>query len=198
LRCRKCRLVFMQENKKGRNLPICKECGKQLSAKKNTTGLCRTCSYVVFKPWNKGITGITPWNKGKSLFKNKDEYRIYLNRNRKEKRKYESIQEKLSDRIRTLIRNHIIRGTGKRKAIKTEELLGCTHKFFKEYLQNLFGIGMSWENYGNGKEKWNIDHIRPVSRFDLTSIEEQKKAFHFSNCQPMWSLENIKKGNRVL
>ena len=55
---------------------------------------------------------------------------------------------------------------------------------------------MSWNNYGNGHNKWNIDHILPVSKFNLNKISEQKKAFNFKNCQPMWAIDNIKKGNR--
>jgi hypothetical protein len=89
-------------------------------------------------------------------------------------------------------------GNGIKKGTKTEELLGCNIKFFKTYLENLFCEGMSWNNYGNGYGKWNIDHIYPVSKFDLTNKEEQKKAFRFTNCRPMWSIDNIKKGNKIL
>ena len=194
VRCRKCHFRFNCENKTGRTLPNCKICGNQISTKKNITGCCQKCSHEMYVPWNKGVTGLIPWNKGISKFKTNEEYRIHSNLIRKNNRRFETIQQKMSDRIRTLIRNHIIRG-GKRKSVRSEQLLGCTHKFFKEYIQNLFKDGMCWENYGNGYGKWNIDHIKPVSLFDLTLIEEQKKAFHFLNCQPMWAIENIKKRN---
>ena len=51
---------------------------------------------------------------------------------------------------------------------------------------------MTLENYG----KWHIDHIKPVTRFDLTKPNELEKCFHYSNLQPMWAEENIKKGNK--
>jgi len=49
---------------------------------------------------------------------------------------------------------------------------------------------MNWENHG---KLWEIDHIIPITRFNLLDPEEQKKAFHFSNTQPLNWRENRKK-----
>lgn len=160
--------------------------------------MCRECQISRHVPWNKGIKGLIPWNKGLSLFENKKAYRLHVNKIRREKRKFQTAKEYLSDRIRTLIRNQIKRYGKRNKNTKTELLLGCNANFFREYLENLFTDGMSWNNYGNGEGKWNIDHIIPVSSYDLSTIEEQKKCFHFSNCRPMWSIENIKKRNKIV
>jgi hypothetical protein len=140
-----------------------------------------------------------PWNKGKRIFKTLEEKRVHKNKIRIEQRRY-NLKEKVADRIRTLIRNSISRHNSRdfinyKKLSKTKTLLGCDVRFFKTYLEKQFKIGMSWDNYGNGHNKWNIDHIKPVSKFNLTKLSEQKKAFHFTNCQPMWAIENIKKGN---
>lgn len=51
---------------------------------------------------------------------------------------------------------------------------------------------MSWDNYGRGG--WHIDHIRPLLSFDLSDTEQAKQAFHYSNLQPMWQADNIRKG----
>ena len=53
---------------------------------------------------------------------------------------------------------------------------------------------MSFKNYG----KWHIDHIIPCSKFDLTKRDEQLKAFHYTNLQPLWANENFKKSNKLI
>ncbi len=78
----------------------------------------------------------------------------------------------------------------KEKSISTTNLLGCSIKEFKRYIELKFKNGMNWENYG----KWHLDHIKPVAKFDLNNLEEQKKCFHYTNLQPLWAIENIKKG----
>lgn len=80
------------------------------------------------------------------------------------------------------------------KNIKFHTLLGCTVKELKLYLEKKFKPGMSWENHG--LYGWHIDHIKPVSKFKLINPEEQKKCFHYTNLQPLWAKENIKKGNK--
>lgn len=84
------------------------------------------------------------------------------------------------------------------KSASTKDLLGCSVKECKEHLEKQFNPGMSWKNHGHGKDKWNIDHIRPCSSFDLTKEEEQRKCFHYTNLQPLWEIDNIKKGNKYI
>jgi len=52
---------------------------------------------------------------------------------------------------------------------------------------------MSWAN----RNMWHIDHIVPCARFDLTDPEQQKACFNWKNLQPLWAMENIKKGERL-
>jgi hypothetical protein len=79
------------------------------------------------------------------------------------------------------------------KCEKTFDLLGCTPEYWKDYLEQRFKEGMSWDNYG----EWHIDHIVPCSAFDLTKDEDQKKCFHYTNTQPLWAEENMKKGPKI-
>jgi hypothetical protein len=75
------------------------------------------------------------------------------------------------------------------------ELTGCSMERLKKHLESLFEEGMTWENWN--REGWHIDHIKPLSSFDLRKEEEQRKAMHYTNLQPLWAEENIKKGNKV-
>jgi hypothetical protein len=51
---------------------------------------------------------------------------------------------------------------------------------------------MTRENHG----LWHVDHIRPCASFDLTDPEQQAICFHYTNLQPLWAIDNIKKGAR--
>lgn len=87
----------------------------------------------------------------------------------------------------------LVRKASATKTKQTLALLGCPLKSFLLYLESLWQPGMSWENYGD----WHVDHIMPCAIFDLTNPEHQVRCFHFSNLQPMWALDNIRKGDRV-
>lgn len=81
---------------------------------------------------------------------------------------------------------------GKNKSKKTLELLGCSVEYLRNHLESKFTEGMTWENYG----KWHIDHIKPCSSFDLLLAENQSLCFHYSNLQPLWAIDNLKKYNK--
>jgi len=78
----------------------------------------------------------------------------------------------------------------KNKCAQTHELLGCSFQELKIHLENQFVDGMSWENMG----EWHIDHIIPLVSFDLSIPENQKIAFNYKNLQPLWAIDNLKKG----
>lgn len=71
--------------------------------------------------------------------------------------------------------------------------LGCSISEFKAYIETLFREGMSWENYG----EWQIDHILPLSKFDLMDRNQFLKACYYTNLQPLWAEDNRRKSNRV-
>ena len=71
-------------------------------------------------------------------------------------------------------------------------LIGCSLEELKKHLESQFKPGMSWKN--RGRNGWHIDHIKPCASFDLSKSEEQHKCFHYSNLQPLWAKENLRKG----
>jgi hypothetical protein len=80
-----------------------------------------------------------------------------------------------------------------RKSLKTEILIGCSISKLKIYLESKFIEGMSWHN----RELWHIDHIIPCDSFDLSNPDQQKKCFHYTNLQPLWKEDNLKKSNKL-
>jgi len=69
--------------------------------------------------------------------------------------------------------------------------LGCSVVAFKEFIEKQFQPGMSWENWG--RHGWHIDHAKPLASFDLTDQEQARAACHYSNLQPLWAIDNIRK-----
>lgn len=64
--------------------------------------------------------------------------------------------------------------------------LGCSIDFLKNYLESLFQYGMTWDNYGKGSGKWQIDHIKALCLFNLTNRSELLEAVNYKNLQPIW------------
>lgn len=75
--------------------------------------------------------------------------------------------------------------------------IGTTTPEFKKWIESKFTDGMSWENYGNKKHCWSIDHIWPITRWNLSSRAHRRMCNHFTNLRPMWHVDNIKKGNKL-
>jgi len=94
---------------------------------------------------------------------------------------------KLSNNLRVRLYGALKNNHKKGSAVRD---LGCTVPELWDHLENNFQAGMTRENYG----EWHVDHIKPLASFDLTDREQLKKACHWSNLQPLWAEDNIRKG----
>lgn len=102
-------------------------------------------------------------------------------------------QTNVTYRLSCLLRCRLTRALtarGVKKTTSTMKLCGCSLEKLKQHLESQFTDGMSWDNKG----EWHIDHVKPCAAFDLTDVEQQKECFHFTNLQPLWALDNLKKG----
>ena len=146
-------------------------------------------------------------NKDKILKKSKDyqyankekkkQYdKIYQKINRKKRNEHlknrnkNDIQYKLSINLRTRLNRAIQKKYKSGSAIKD---LGCSIDELKLYLESKFQEGMTWENYGF--YGWHIDHVKPLSSFDLTNREQFLQACHYTNLQPLWAKDNLSKND---
>lgn len=111
-----------------------------------------------------------------------EQRRIYM-----AKRRANDPDFRLGDALRTRLRMAM---KGNAKIGSAVRDLGCSIPEFKLHIESQFTPGMSWENYG----KWHLDHIKPLAQFDLTDRGQFLEAAHFSNYQPLWAADNIKKG----
>lgn len=68
--------------------------------------------------------------------------------------------------------------------------LGCTIEFLKDYITSKFYGKMTWKNWG---KCWELDHIKPLKKFNLTSRKQFLKAVHYTNLQPLTISDHRKK-----
>lgn len=116
-------------------------------------------------------------------------------KNRSEKRRYyrNNIQARIAKNLRARL-YLAVRKQGGKKSDSTMSLTAADWPTFKTWIENKFQVGMTWENYG----LWHIDHETACCRFDLTIPDQQRECFHYKNLQPLWGIENIKKGSKII
>ncbi len=95
----------------------------------------------------------------------------------------------LVSRLRRRIR-HALKGTNKTQ--NTLSLIGCSQPELIRYLKSKLTHDMTWSDVIQGRI--HIDHIRPCATFNLNDPTQQKTCFHFSNLQPLWATDNLRKG----
>ena len=99
--------------------------------------------------------------------------------------------EKFKRYIRTRIYNCL---RNKNKSKHSVEYLGCSSD---EYFKWIFDYDINY-NLSNHGNKWHIDHVIPISKFDLNNEEQQLLAFNWRNTMPLLCIENLKKGNKII
>ena len=119
---------------------------------------------------------------------NKDKKNLYF----KNKKKTD-IQYKLSCNLRSRLNTAFNSNYKDGSAVRD---LGCTIDELKTYLESKFQPGMTWDNWTT--DGWHIDHIKPLSSFDLTDRKQLLEACHYTNLQPLWAKDNIIKSDKLV
>lgn len=126
----------------------------------------------------------------------KSEYKKYCEVHREEIRQYRKVYRrekirtdlsfKIAARLRTRLYN-AIKQNGKIGSAVCD--LGCSIEDFKVYIASKFIDDMSWNNYG----RWHLDHVTPLSSFNLNDRQQFLVACHYTNYQPLWAIDNLRK-----
>jgi hypothetical protein len=120
----------------------------------------------------------------------RENYKLRKHERRKERRDNDPVFN-LTNRMRCRIWKYlnILEITKKNK---TFDIIGCSPQFLKEHLETQFTDGMSWDN----RSEWHIDHIIPLS--SAKTEDELYKLCHYTNLQPLWAEDNLRKSNKIL
>lgn len=109
---------------------------------------------------------------------------------------YEKLRKKIDPvfKLRRTTKNRIycfLKTKNFTKRNRTFDIIGCSPEFLKEHIENQFTEGMSWELLG---QRIHIDHIIPLS--SANTEEEIYKLCYYTNLQPLWAEDNLKKGSK--
>ena len=126
----------------------------------------------------------------KNKHNKKKQYKIYLRRYEKERIRTDPVFC-LKKRIRTRVA-YVIKNNGFSKKSKTNDTLGCDWLNLKIHIESKFTNGMAWDN----RHLWHIDHIIPLA--SAKSVEEVIRLCHYTNLQPLWAEDNLKKGAKIM
>jgi hypothetical protein len=97
------------------------------------------------------------------------------------------------EKLKRLIRSRIFAAL-KFKQKHTIEYLGCSTKNYINWL--LYNNnGYNLENRGT---EWHIDHVIPLSLFDLDDEKDQLIAFNWRNTMPLSPAANLSKNNKII
>lgn len=166
-------------------VPRCKDCSRLLSKHQYSLSLNILKQYPQLEKLGHGLKTHKKYNYKRPYKYNPDYYKYRRNK------KLKDIQFKIACRIRDRI-YHLL----SRKLIinNYKNDLGCTAFELIQHIELQFTKEMNWDNYG----KWHIDHIIPLSVFDLTNADQLKVACHFSNLQPLLARDNYSKTNKFM
>ena len=115
---------------------------------------------------------------------NKEKRKVYIAKRRKTDPMY-VMKKRLRDRI-----TQAFTFSSWKKNGTTTLLLGSDYKTVFTHLEKQFTAGMTWEN----RALWHIDHIIPLA--SAKTEEELIKLCHYTNLQPLWAEDNLKKGDK--
>jgi hypothetical protein len=129
----------------------------------------------------------------RSTIEAKRKRRQYENKKRNENPSF-----KMKKNVSAMIRHYLKNNKGTKKN-STWTALPYSPQQLREHLESQFEDWMTWENYGNGEGKWNIDHIHPQSLLPYNNLEHPNflKCWALDNLRPLCSSKNSSKGNRL-
>jgi hypothetical protein len=182
---------------------VCSKCNveKQITDFYKKISYCKICHLENKQNWRKNNPeeykkqNKDYWDRTKDVQSQKK--KVWIKNNREKYNSYWTNRKNLDPEFKLLMnmRSRLcgyLKKLNITKTNKTFEIVGCSPEFLKEHLESQFKDGMSWEN----RSKWHIDHIIPLS--SAKTEDELYKLCHYTNLQPLWAEENLKKSNKII
>ena len=189
------------------NTKVCSKCSvekeicefrKDRSKKDGLYPSCKRCK-LLWRQKNKELTNLANQRSRLNCQERIKKYNSEYQKKNKDKINTRSVERKKSDplyKLSLLIRSRMynfLKYKNVTKKNKTSEIVGCSLETLKFHIENQFTDGMSWELMG---KHIHIDHIIPLS--SAKTEQEILKLCHYTNLQPLWAKDNLKKYNKII
>lgn len=168
-------------------------CGKSLSTKATSSGLCRECYYTKWTHENKEDQLLY---KKEYRTSNKEKInkqaRKWRQDNKESQNNWYAVKRKdplykLAHNLRSRLYDFL---SGRIKHKNTETLTGCSFEELKKHLEGQFQPNMTWDNYGS---YWSVDHIEPFNSITPDDKIGIERICHYSNLKPLTIEANCSK-----
>lgn len=201
--CRECRNKQRQLNEKKNyevtlTEKICKKCNSLKQASKFNVDKTRIGGLHCYCNECRSLHNKNKYVKNSEIIKKQTSLYYYTNKPiiQKKANEYNKLRRKLDPKflITRRLKNRLwcaLNSKGWNKNNKFVQYIGCSQEELKLHIEKQFALGMNWENSG----EWHIDHIIPLS--SAKTREEMHKLCHYTNLQPLWAIDNIKKSNKL-
>lgn len=143
---------------------------------------------MIFWAYNRGMKNGEWWMSPSDFAAHKKSHAKRTCRNSKARRAVDPLY-KFTEKVRNLVGSAMAKG-GFSKNSRTENIIGCNFSEFSKYIESQFTEGMNWRNQG----EWHMDHILPISA--ATTKEEVIALNHYTNFQPLWAVDNLRKQDK--
>lgn len=164
----------------------CKHCNNEFEDKSKNKSASFCCKEHKNSYWYLNNRDRSIANSNNYVSNNKEKVKE-TKRNYVRERRKNDINFRIASNLRARLSRAVSNGF---KHSSLSEYLGCTIEELKMYLELKFENGMTWNNYG----EWEIDHIHPLAKSDLTDSKVFAEVCHHINLQPLWSkINKIKK-----
>jgi len=166
---------------------------------KNSKTFCKQCANAYAKNYReKNHEEILKKQKDWYSLYGKDWKKAYEQRNKEEIRatEYNRYHSDNNYRMKKVLRTRLYKTMkGEKTSTSMLEYLDVSIDEFRKWIEYQFSTGINWDNYGT---QWEIDHVYPCSRFDLSIEADRQVCFNWKNMRPLLKKANSLKTNKIL